>query len=114
MTAAAASIEISAVGGTASCLHCHLPVPVGRRSEFCCAGCEVVYGAIAAHGLEQFYALREAGTPAHTTDHAYAELDDPAFHQLHVRVGPDGQARTSLYLEDLRCGACVWLVESAP
>jgi P-type Cu2+ transporter len=97
-----------------SCLHCKLPVPAGTGSPFCCAGCEVVYGAIAAHGLDQFYALREAGTPAHTTGHAYAELDDPAFHQLHVCVGPDGQARTSLYLEDLRCGACVWLVESAP
>jgi len=114
MTAAIPRIERTERIAEASCLHCSLPVPAGRSSAFCCAGCEVVYGAIAANGLEQFYALREAGTPARTTDHAYAELDDPAFHQLHVSVGPDGQAHTSLYLEDLRCGACVWLVESAP
>ena len=115
MTASAPSAAIAGeVTGEASCRHCTLPVPAGRCSAFCCAGCEVVYGAIAAHGLDQFYALREAGAPAHTTDHSYAELDDPAFHQLHVRAAPDGQACTSLYLEDLRCGACVWLVESAP
>ena len=52
----------------ASCVHCNLPVPAGRRSAFCCAGCEVVHGAIAAHGLDQFYRLREQSAPAHTTD----------------------------------------------
>jgi P-type Cu2+ transporter len=105
---------IAAAHAEPCCLHCSLPVPARRSSAFCCAGCEVVYGAIAAHGLDQFYALRETAAPAHTTDHAYGELDDPAFHRLHVRRGLDGQARTSFYLEDLRCGACVWLVESAP
>jgi P-type Cu2+ transporter len=98
----------------ASCVHCSLPVPAGRRSAFCCAGCEVVHGAIAAHGLDQFYRLREASAPAHTTEHDYRELDDPAFQRLHVRGGNDGRAHASLYLEDLRCAACVWLVESAP
>jgi Cu2+-exporting ATPase len=75
-----------------------------------------VYGAITEHGLDQFYALREpaAPAPARTTAHDYAELGDPAFQRLHVRVGDDGRARASLYLEDLRCTACVWLVERAP
>jgi len=104
----------AAVHADPACLHCSLPVPAGRRSAFCCAGCEVVYGAIAQHGLDQFYALREAPAPARTTAHHYTELDDPAFQRLHVRTGPDGRARASLYLEDLRCTACVWLVESAP
>jgi Cu2+-exporting ATPase len=98
----------------ATCLHCSLPVPAGRRSAFCCAGCEVVHAAIAEHGLDQFYRLREQSAPAHTTGHDYRELDDPAFQRLHVRGGRDGLARASLYLEDLRCAACVWLVESAP
>ncbi|HEX7837900.1 MAG TPA: heavy metal translocating P-type ATPase metal-binding domain-containing protein, partial [Kofleriaceae bacterium] len=105
---------MTAAVAAASCVHCSLPVPAGRRSAFCCAGCEVVHGAIAAHGLEQFYALRETARPAHTTEHDYAELDDPAFQRLHVQQGPDGRARCALYLEDLRCTACVWLVESAP
>src|ERR1043165_3454794 len=97
-----------------ACVHCQLPVPAGRRSAFCCDGCEVVHAAIAEHGLDQFYRLREQSVPAHTTDHDYAELDDPAFQRLHVRTGDNGRVHASLYLEDLRCAACVWLAESAP
>ncbi len=104
---------MTAAVAPASCLHCGLPVPAGR-ARFCCAGCEVVHDAIAANGLEQFYALRETAEPARTTEHDYTELDDPAFQRLHVEATPGGQARAALYLEDLRCTACVWLVESVP
>jgi Cu2+-exporting ATPase len=94
-------------------VHCGLPVPAGR-GEFCCTGCEVVHAAIAEHGLEKFYALREQGAPAHTSGHSYAELDDPAFQRVHVQTGADGRCHSALYLEDLRCTACVWLVEATP
>ena len=96
----------------ASCIHCGLPVAGG--AAFCCTGCEVVHGAIAEHGLDQFYALREASAPARTTAHDYGELGDPAFQRVHVQVDAAGTAHTALYLEDLRCTACVWLVERAP
>ena len=97
-----------------ACVHCALPVPAGRSDEYCCAGCELVHGAIAQLGLEKFYALRETGSPARTTAASYAELDDPAFHRVHVHDDPDGTCRAALYLEDLRCTACVWLVEATP
>lgn len=106
-----------------ACTHCGLPVPDGRAiasadgAVFCCSGCEIVHGAIAQHGLERFYELRRedavAAEPARTTDRTYSELDDSAFQKVHVTVGADGLARTALYLEDLRCTACVWLAESA-
>ena len=92
-----------------ACAHCGLP-SVG---EFCCSGCEVVHAAIAANGLERFYELREQSAPAHTTSHAYTELDDPAFQRVHVRA-EGGHAQAALYLEDLRCTACAWLVEATP
>lgn len=105
-----------------ACAHCALPVPSGRIAEaglsFCCTGCEIVHGVIAAHGLDEFYAIRResdpAPAPARTSSRGYAELDDPAFQRVHVRTEPDGRATAALYLEDLRCTACVWLVESAP
>jgi Cu2+-exporting ATPase len=96
----------------AGCAHCGLAVPAGR-TEFCCTGCEVVYGAIARHGLGKFYELRETAAPAHTTTRTYAELDDPAFERVHVRR-QGTRATAALYLEDLRCTACVWLVETSP
>lgn len=97
----------------APCLHCGLPVP-GLIGEFCCAGCEIVHRTIAANGLERFYALREQPAAAHTTSHGYAELDDPAFERVHVRSDTAGDKHAALYLADLRCTACVWLVEATP
>ncbi len=97
----------------AACAHCGLPVPAGRAT-YCCGGCEIVAGAIAANGLEQFYALRERPEPASTTGRAYTELDDPAFQRVNVDLVANGMCHAALYLEDLRCTACLWLVESAP
>ncbi|HEU4612300.1 MAG TPA: heavy metal translocating P-type ATPase [Kofleriaceae bacterium] len=99
-----------------ACTHCGLPVPPGRDSDFCCAGCEVVHGAIAEYGLDRYYALREAvdAQPAHTSSRSYGELDDPAFQRVHVSTDANGRAHAALYVEDLRCTACVWLIESTP
>lgn len=101
-----------------ACAHCGLPVPAGRlvadAPAYCCSGCEIVAGSIAANGLEQYYAMRDTGAPATSTGRAYTELDDPAFQRVHVQLAADGTARAALYLEDLRCTACVWLVENAP
>ncbi len=99
-----------------ACTHCGLPVPSGRDGDFCCAGCEVVHGAIAEYGLDKFYALREQtdAKPAQTTARSYNELDDQAFQRVHVNTDPRGQAHAALYIEDLRCTACVWLIEATP
>jgi P-type Cu2+ transporter len=99
-----------------ACAHCSLPVPAGRDGDFCCAGCEVVHGAIAEYGLDKFYALRETSDaqPAHASLRSYAELDDPAFQRLHVNTDVAARAHAALYVEDLRCTACVWLIESTP
>lgn len=97
-----------------ACTHCGLPVPRGRGDDYCCDGCEVVHGAIAEHGLERFYALRETAMPARTTSASYAELDDAAFQRIHVEATPDDQRHAALFLEDLRCTACVWLIEATP
>ena len=97
-----------------ACTHCGLPVPRGRGGDYCCAGCEIVHAAIAEHGLEKFYALRESPAPARTTSASYAELDDAAFQRVHVDTTADGRRHAALFLEDLRCTACVWLIEATP
>ena len=96
--------------GKPACAHCGLPVPLGLSSAFCCSGCEIVHAAIAEHGLDKFYALRELPAPAHATGRAYAELDDPAF----ATVRDERGMHAALYLEELTCAACVWLVERTP
>ncbi len=107
--------------GPIPCAHCGLPVPADRvqpegRASFCCGGCETVAGAIAACGLERYYAMKEGqeGGPARPTGRGYEELDDPVFHALHVQGLPGGLLTTELYLSDVHCAACVWLVERLP
>lgn len=104
------------------CDHCGLAVPVGLRSagaepQFCCRGCETVYHALRDAGLERYYELREDGDrlrPAGAGVRRYTEMDDPAFHRVHVETSRDGLSHVDLYLENVHCAACVWLVERLP
>lgn len=105
------------------CAHCNLPVPPGLVNEhaehqFCCYGCESVFGLLHGAGLEGYYKVRDAvdpdAQPASTTGGAYEELDDPAFQRVCVDNLPGGQAKTDLLLEGMHCAACVWLIERLP
>jgi P-type Cu2+ transporter len=101
-------------GTPATCTPADLPTTDEGR-WYCCAGCQTVAEALALGGLTDWYQLAGADrAPARTTARKYEELDDPAFAARHVEVRDDGLCATKLYLEDLRCTACVWLVERLP
>ena len=106
-----------------ACNHCGLPVPQLlwdplREHNFCCAGCETVYGLLAGSGLTDYYDFRarlgEPGRQVVSTEGQGYEFDSPAFHRLYVRKIGDWQAETELLLEGVHCAACVWLVERLP
>ena len=116
-------------GGTLAlaCYHCGQPVPRGvTRSvtvdgvprPMCCAGCEAVASAILGGGLADYYRHREAmgNRPPDTQPgqgepgQALAAYDDPEFQRGCVRTVGEG-SQTTLLVEDMRCGACVWLIE---
>jgi Cu2+-exporting ATPase len=110
MTAAVETATVPAAAPGA-CGHCGLPV-AAPGAAFCCAGCEAVHRALVDGGLTAWYELAGAERGrAQVTDREYAELDDAAFRRLHVTGCADGSSQVALYLEDLRCTACVWLVE---
>ncbi len=104
-----------------SCAHCALPVPAGLMDnaaprQFCCQGCRTAFEVIHTCGLDRYYALlnesREPGRSVRPTGRRYAEFDDPVFRGLYVRPSPAGPVCvTDLYLENVHCSACVWLVE---
>lgn len=105
--------------GPTACSHCGLPVPAGllqphRPQQFCCAGCEVVYGAIQAGGLGAYYRIRDPqqSRPAVVRADSFTELDDDAFLVRYARA--QGTLRSiEMVLEGVHCSACVWLVERA-
>ncbi|GMU67603.1 MAG: carbonate dehydratase [Acidobacteriota bacterium] len=107
-----------------SCHHCGLPVPAGApwRLELdgaihplCCAGCDAVAHAILDAGLVDYYRHRtEPAAPGAALVPAELERlgawDRPEVARDFVRA--DGEAReAALLLDNLRCGACVWLAE---
>ncbi|HMN96691.1 MAG TPA: cation-translocating P-type ATPase [Phycisphaerales bacterium] len=104
----------------AECAHCGAEVPrgllvPGAEKQFCCQGCRCVHELLGACGFDRYYALREAaeapGRAARVAGRDYLEFDDPAFEALHVRRERDGLCSADLFLEDVHCAACLWLVE---
>ncbi|HWS75025.1 MAG TPA: heavy metal translocating P-type ATPase [Quisquiliibacterium sp.] len=123
LTAPAPAPAAAAPGEALACFHCGQPVPAGSRwrvrldgadRDMCCAGCQAVAQAIADAGLEDYYRHRSApaaGPSAVPPElDALALYDEPDVQQRFVRGGADS-AETTLMLDGLRCGACVWLIE---
>lgn len=102
------------------CTHCGLDVPsglveVGAAEQFCCSGCRAAYAILHHHGLDHYYDMPDRrAEPVRSSHRTYEEFDHSTFQDLYVRRGADGLARTDLYLENVHCAACVWLVERVP
>jgi Cu2+-exporting ATPase len=105
------------------CTHCGLPVPSRlvrpeREEQFCCNGCEQVYGILHDWGFAGYYRLLDRtggrGVPARVSGRQFQDFDDPAFLAEHSRAASNGRRSIRLYLEGVHCAACVWLVEGLP
>ncbi len=102
----------------ALCAHCGqivLSVEPGAPQQFCCSGCASVFEILRAGGLQDFYRHRadagESGTVANISRGSYDEFDAPEFAALYCKALPGGLLGTELFLENVHCAACVWLVE---
>ena len=104
----------------AACAHCGEPMPGADPSDgphFCCAGCSTVWQMLHVHGLDRYYELARAegqlpAKPSVASMHAH--LDHAAFRDRHVERLDDGRLRCEFRIDGMRCGACLWLLESMP
>ena len=68
----------ASASGIVACTHCGLAVPPalcrgGDEHQFCCAGCRAIFTTLSSHGLEAYYALRDAaGATGRRADDATA------------------------------------------
>ncbi len=99
-----------AARATTACLHCGTALTDDLPGDFCCVGCESVYGLLADRNLTRYYALQgDAGSPVTV---ARPETRDLKWLEpLEARVAAaEGACHVELDLQGLHCAACVWLL----
>lgn len=110
--AAAARLQ-EAPGAVALCRHCGTP---SFQGDFCCTGCENVFGILKASGLSGYYDLKESAycfqppQPVSWKAEAYGHLDSPEVRPLYV----NDHSEARFYVEGIHCVACLWLLERLP
>lgn len=104
------------------CFHCGDPVPkppfyaqvLGDEREMCCMGCQLAAQSIVEAGLEQYYLDRSeinrtASLPTQLTRLEAYDHDDIKSQFVYAQ---DGLSVAELSVNNLRCAACTWLIES--
>jgi Cu2+-exporting ATPase len=79
-------------------------------SLFCCPGCEVVHGLLAAEGLTRFYDLGGRAAGAVGAVPRAVACDWLPEHEARCAAGD--VVRLTLDVQGLRCAACVWLLQA--
>ena len=103
------------------CHHCDDVVPDGvaltatiggQEKPVCCIGCAAAAEFIEGAGLAGFYKQREVTDAARLKPAAgpYADFDKTDVAHPFVRACGDSRAEATVYVGDLYCPACVWLV----
>lgn len=94
-----------------NCLHCSSPVPAGSNlGDFCCTGCQAVYGLLREQGLTRYYDLagqETAPVPEAPADRSYAWLE-PILERTEEGASP--VCSLELDVQGVHCAACVWLM----
>ena len=82
--------------------------------NFCCLGCQTVFGLLHENGLGQFYTLdSNPGRRVSAVGNGkWAFLDDPAVSEKLYDFADKTQVRVTLHLPAIHCIACVWLLEN--
>ena len=91
-----------------ACAHCGQPVARavgGDEAVFCCSGCEAVWHALHAAGLEAYYRVRQD-----LPDPVGADEDEVALEERWLEPGPDGP-RATFAVEGIHCASCAWVIE---
>lgn len=104
------------------CFHCGDPVPkppfhaqiLGESREMCCMGCQLAAQSIVEAGLEQYYLDRSeinrtASLPTQLTRLEAYDHDEIKSQFVYAQ---DGLSVAELSVNNLRCAACTWLIES--
>jgi len=111
-------MEPIAVEATVNCFHCGDNATYSEITDgdkiFCCEGCKTVYGIINGNGLCDYYNLES--NPGTKIDKEFRKgkfsfLNDADVLRKLLTFQNDTESRVTLYLPQMHCSSCVWLLE---
>lgn len=101
------------------CIHCgedcgKNPV-IWEGKPFCCEGCKTVYQILNENKLGTYYSMYE--TPGIKVDlqdfgGKYSYLDKDEIKEKLIYFTEGEYSRTKLYIPDIHCSSCIWLLEN--
>ncbi|MDN4164559.1 heavy metal translocating P-type ATPase metal-binding domain-containing protein [Cytophagales bacterium LB-30] len=101
------------------CYHCgqqcEQDIIVADDKSFCCTGCHTVYDILQANNLCTYYDLEKnpgANQKNKKNSTAFAFLDNPEMTAKLLDFQEGNQAHVQLYLPQVHCSSCIWLLES--
>jgi len=101
----------------ATCAHCGDACQGNEillfEKSFCCSGCSTVYSILHRHDLENYYCLdKTPGSKGKESDPSkFLFLDDDTFASKLIHFKNDTQTHVTLYLPQIHCSSCLWLLE---
>ncbi|HET9057665.1 MAG TPA: heavy metal translocating P-type ATPase metal-binding domain-containing protein [Chitinophagaceae bacterium] len=101
------------------CAHCgedcvSLAIVLDEK-QFCCEGCKMVYQIINKNGLCEYYNLNQnpgINQRIAVRKDKFAFLDDADIQQQLIAFKNDTQTHIVLYLPQMHCSSCLYLLES--
>lgn len=81
---------------------------------FCCNGCKSVYLLLNHHQLEAYYCINEApgNTIKKIENSKFQYLDNTEIVQQFITFSNSQQTSIQLYLPQMHCSSCLWLLEN--
>lgn len=101
-----------------SCYHCGddcVDIDIIRdEKHFCCTGCELVYGMLNAGDLQDYYSkFGNTGLSLKHVEKAdFSFLNDIMVSETLIQYSIDSESKVTLYLPQIYCSACIWLLEN--
>lgn len=101
-----------------TCYHCGDPckeeVIKFEDKSFCCQGCQTVYEILNQNDLCDYYKLEQMPgiSPKVQKQDKFAYLENEDIKEQLLDYKDDSISRTHLYLPQIHCSSCLWLLEN--
>ena len=109
----------SKILGTATqCFHCGedcRDIIIAYEKEFCCDGCKMVYEILNQSGMCNYYELSQNPGKSQrikVRENKFAFLDDEQIQKGLIVYKDEHQTHITLYLPQMHCSSCLWLLEN--